>query len=92
MKYMLNEWLEPSHSHIVQFNVYHQYYIKILKHDNTAINIVKKHYLNFVFIRTQASLYRTRESTEYTVLTHISVWVKTKINILYPDANLTSII
>ena len=52
MKYMLNEWLEPSHSHIVQFNVYHQYYIKILKHDNTAINIVKKHYLNFVFIHT----------------------------------------
>ena len=24
------------------------------------------------------------ESTEYTVLTHIGVWVKTKINILYP--------
>ena len=28
--------------------------------------------------------HRTRESTEYTVLTHIGVWVKTKINILYP--------
>ena len=25
--------------------------------------------------------HRTRESTEYTVLTHIGVWVKTKINI-----------
>ena len=24
-------------------------------------------------------------STEYTVLTHIGVWVKTKINILYPQ-------
>ena len=33
----------------------------------------------------------TRESTEYTVLTHIRVWVKTKVNIAYPDANLTSI-
>ena len=28
--------------------------------------------------------HRTQESTEYTVLTHIGVWVKTKINILYP--------
>ena len=26
----------------------------------------------------------TRENTEYTVLTHIGVWVKNKINILYP--------
>ena len=32
------------------------------------------------------------EYYEYTVLTHIGVWVKTKINIFYPDANLTSII
>ena len=27
--------------------------------------------------------HRTQESTEYTVLTHIRVWVKTKIKILY---------
>ena len=36
--------------------------------------------------------HRTQESTEYTVLTDIGVWVITKSNILYPDANLTSII
>ena len=28
--------------------------------------------------------HKTWESTEYTVLTHIGVWVKTQINILYP--------
>ena len=34
--------------------------------------------------------HRTLESTEFTVLTHIGVWVK-PINTLYPDANLTSL-
>ena len=29
--------------------------------------------------------HRTQESTVYTVLTHIGVWVKTKVNILYPQ-------
>ena len=28
--------------------------------------------------------HRTRESTEYTVLTHIGVWVKNKINRINP--------
>ena len=28
----------------------------------------------------------------YTVLTHIGAWVKTKNNILYPDAILTSVL
>ena len=41
------------------------------------------------FISTLESLYPrytsvNEHSTEYTVLTHIGVWVKTKINILYP--------
>ena len=31
-------------------------------------------------------------STEYTVLTHIGVWVKSKWIFFIPDANLTSII
>ena len=36
-------------------------------------------------------LNRTRESTEYTVVTHIGVWVKPKLILFIPDANLTSI-
>ena len=37
--------------------------------------------------------HRTRESTEYTVLTHIGVWVKNqKLVFFVPDANSTSLI
>ena len=34
--------------------------------------------------------HRTRESTEYTVLTHIGAWVKKQLIFFIPDANLTS--